>query len=231
MSSNQRARLLLGARLLLTTVCFGVGSYASADEDSFHKGPGVFSTRPSETKSMQTIDRFGPVGMGIELHQPAFVMKIKNIEEGSPAATTGQFKAGQIVAAAEASDGLIKFMVQEDVNAKPGSDRGFSDNGKNGNLAFAMAAAASLTPGGEQSVYAAARDACAMTGFYTTTSMLHGYTGGGIGEIWRSAAMGLLHDKTPAKYRQFMDNRCVSTHHELLNPRFHDGASRRTPHH
>ena len=69
---------------------------------------------------------------------------------------------------------------------------GFVDNGKNGNLAFAMAAAASLTPNGEQSVYAGARDAAAMTSFYTTTFMLHGHTGGGIGEIWRSAAMGLL---------------------------------------
>ena len=55
-----------------------------------------------------------------------------------------------------------------------------------------MAAAASLTPDGENSVYAAARDVCAMTSFYTTTFMLHGHTGGGIGEIWRSAAMGLL---------------------------------------
>jgi len=33
---------------------------------------------------------------------------------------------------------------------------GFVDNGKNGNLAFAMAAAAALTPDGENSVYAAA---------------------------------------------------------------------------
>jgi hypothetical protein len=37
--------------------------------------------------------------------------------------------------------------------------------------------------------------------------MLHGHTGGGIGEIWRSAAMGLLHDKKPKQYREFMDNR------------------------
>jgi len=84
---------------------------------------------------------------------------------------------------------------------------GFVDNGKNGNLAFAMAAAASLTPEGEKSIYAAARDACAMTSFYSTTFMLHGHTGGGIGEIWRSAAMGLLHDRKPKQYRHFMDNR------------------------
>ena len=96
-------------------------------------------------------------------------------------------------------------------NNRPES--GFVDNGKNGNLAFAMAAAASLTPDGEKSVYAGARDAAAMTSFYTTTFMLHGHTGGGIGEIWRSAAMGLLHDKKPNQYREFMDNR--QWHYEL----------------
>ena len=406
------------AVLVTMLVC---GGLAAAAENSFYKGPALFSTRPSETKSLQTIDRFGPVGMGIELHQPAFVMKIKNIEEGSPAEATGKLSKGQIIetingrkladidprmqlgqilAAAEASDGVLKFMVKDkpdaaaqevtvkipvlgaysktwplnclksdkivrgfaDYLARPGSHSGFGgigmlfllstgeerdlgavrkwaqgfakkgaptyawhlgyggiplteyylrtgdqsvlptikrwadsakraqyldgwagrggvahvtyggggghlnaggtavvtflmlakecgvdvdkhtlhsalvhfyrfagrgnnpygnnkpevgfvDNGKNGNLAFAMAAAASLTPNGEQSVYAAARDTCAMTSFYTTTFMLHGHTGGGIGEIWRSAAMGLLHDKAPAKYREFMDNR--RWHYEL----------------
>ena len=90
---------------------------------------------------------------------------------------------------------------------------GFVDNGKNGNLAFAMAAAATLTPDGEDSLYAKARDVCAVTSFYTTSFMLHGHTGGGIGEIWRSDAMGLLYDKCPKKYREFMDNR--KWHYEL----------------
>jgi hypothetical protein len=86
-------------------------------------------------------------------------------------------------------------------------ESGFVDNGKTGKLAFHMAAAASLTPEGENSVYAKARDISAVKSFYSTSWMLHGHTGGGIGEIWRSAAMGLLHDKKPLKYREFMDNR------------------------
>lgn len=398
---------------LLTTACLWAGSFADA-ADSYYKQPPLFSTAPSPEKSLQTIARFGPVGMGIDLIQPAFTMKIHNIEEGSPAAAAGKLKAGQIIetingqrlaeidpriqlgqiiARAEATDGVIEFRVKDapsakaqqvvvkvpvlgaysktwpldcpksqkivrgfaDYLAKPGSHKGFGgigmllllstgeekdlavvqgwargaanraptyawhlgyggiplceyylrtgdetvlpgiqrwvdsatgaqffggwagrggvpsvtyggggghlnaggtavvtflvlakecgadvddrallgalrqfyrfagrgnnpygngrpelgfvDNGKNGNLSFAMAAAASLTPGGEQSVYAGARDACAATSFYTTTFMLHGHTGGGIGEIWRSAAMGLLHDKMPAQYREFMDNR------------------------
>jgi hypothetical protein len=397
-------------------------SMSAIAEDSFYSEPALFSTRPDESKSLQSIDRFGPVGMGINLVQPAFTMQIKNVEEGSPAEATGKLRPGQyietingqrladidpriqladILSDAEATDGLIRLMIQDAPDAEteeivitipvlgaytetwplndPKSDRivrgyadylaqqvwtggigldgmemlfllstgeeqdldvvrewvkttvdkfnathsvshyawfigyggvplteyylrtgdesilpvlqaladtaketqyldgwagrggvahvtyggggghlnaggtavvtflmlakecgvdvdeqtlqsalahfyrfagrgnnpygdnkpevGFVDNGKNGNLAFAMAAAASLTPDGEESVYAAARDVCAVSSFYSTTFMLHGHTGGGIGETWRSAAMGLLYDKTPTKYREFMDNR------------------------
>lgn len=86
-------------------------------------------------------------------------------------------------------------------------ETGFVDNGKTGKLAFQMAAAAALTPDGESSVYAKGRDISAVKSFYSTSWMLHGHTGGGIGEIWRSAAIGLLHDKKPTKYREFMDAR------------------------
>jgi len=90
-------------------------------------------------------------------------------------------------------------------NGKP--ETGFTDNGKNGKNAIIMAAAANLTPNGEDSVYARARDTTSQFAFYSTGYMLHGHTGGGIGEIWRSASMGLLHEKTPNHYREFMDNR------------------------
>jgi len=86
-------------------------------------------------------------------------------------------------------------------------ETGFVDNGKTGKLAFQMAAAAALTPEGEKSVYAKARDISAVKGFYSTSWMLHGHTGGGVGEIWRSGAMGLMHEKKPLQYREFMDNR------------------------
>ncbi|HEX5789645.1 MAG TPA: DUF6288 domain-containing protein, partial [Luteolibacter sp.] len=90
-------------------------------------------------------------------------------------------------------------------NNKP--EGGFTDNGKNGKNAIVMAAAANLTPEGEKSIYARARDTTAQFGFYSTGYMLHGHTGGGIGEIWRSASMSLLHEKTPDHYRDFMDKR------------------------
>jgi hypothetical protein len=395
-------------KLVVVLLCLSTASAA----DSYYSGPGLFSLRPNAETSLHTVNRFGPVGMSLELIQPAFTMRIKNIEEGSPAAQTGRFKKGQIIESingeklrdidpriqlagmitkAEAKDGLMKFVIRgekEPVTVKlpvlgaysktwplncPKSDKivrqmadyllapdanrgisdigmifllstgnqndleavgewarnmkpqtyawyigfagiplceyylrtgdeavmakiqecvdnavagqyndawagrggvpkvtygmghlnaggtavltflllakecgaevpdhallgalrhfyryagrggnpygdgrpemGFVDNGKNGNLAFAMAAAAALTPDGENSLYAKARDVCAMTAFYTTTFMLHGHTGGGIGEIWRSASMGLLGEKRPKQYREFMDNR--QWHYEL----------------
>jgi hypothetical protein len=410
--------------LVLLAMLFPVAGHCAAAEapaTGFYQQPPLFSTAPAETASSQLIARFGPVGIGIELVQPAFVMKVASIEKGSPAESTGKLKPGQlietingrklkdidpriqlgnIITAAEATDGAVKLMVKDtpeaaaqevvvkipvlgpysktwplncpksdkivrgfaDYLAKPDSHQGFAgvgmlfllstgddkdltpvkqwvhgfvgkpapeyawvlgyggiplteyylrtgdpvalpviqswvksackaqflggwagrggvpavtyggggahlnaggtavvtflmlakecgaevpdqnlhdalihfyryagrgnnpygdnrpessfvDNGKNGNLAFAMAAAASLTPTGERSVYAQARDTAAMTGFYTTTYMLHGHTGGGIGEGWRSPAMGLLYDKKPAQYREFMDHRMW--HYEL----------------
>ena len=70
----------------------------TTEAQSFYNSPdGVFSTRPSETKSLTNIKRLGPVGMGIDLIQPAFTMRISHIEEGSPAAKTGKLKPGQII--------------------------------------------------------------------------------------------------------------------------------------
>lgn len=61
----------------------GVGAWvlaasvvSAAAADAFYTRPALFSTRPDATSMyMQSIDRFGPVGIGIELHPPAFVMK------------------------------------------------------------------------------------------------------------------------------------------------------------
>ena len=409
------AGLLVGMTVLTAAAADKSGLTGMAGS-AYYKVHPMFHPFPDEKAGVQSIDRFGPVGIGIELVQPAFKMRVKNVEEGSPAAATEKLKKGQlidsingrimenmdprqilgdIIAKAEAKDGLVKLMIRENKDAQPTevvvkipvlgpysktwplnckkSDRivrdmaeylktsgangmglgylfllstgdasdldyvrgkmqetaaknidktelggypwyiGYSspalceyylrtgdksilhtirlqadqlkrtmynnawggrgignynymagghmnaagvhcitflqlarecgvdvdettlqrslkhfyryaghgavsygdglpeatytDNGRNGGLAFAMAAAASLTPEGEESVYAKARDASAMTSFYSTSWLLHGHTGGGIGEIWRGSAMGLMYGKKPNKYRQFMDNR------------------------
>jgi len=77
----------------------------------------------------------GPVGIGLELIQPAFTMRIIKVEPGSSAEATGKLKKGQIIESingktlkeidpriilgnmitdAEAKDGVLKMMVKDD---------------------------------------------------------------------------------------------------------------------
>jgi hypothetical protein len=85
---------------------------------------------------------------------------------------------------------------------------GFTDcNGKTGGLALAMAAAARLTPEGEKSIYAKSAHTSAIKAYYGTGSYNMGHTGGGIGEIWKSAGVGMLAEKRPNQYRDYMDAR------------------------
>ncbi len=62
-----RRDLRLPLVLSVLFLCCGALTAEETQSNSFYEGPGVFSTRPSETKSLQTIDRFGPVGSGIEV--------------------------------------------------------------------------------------------------------------------------------------------------------------------
>ena len=98
---------------------------------------------------------------------------------------------------------------------------GFGDcNGKTGGLALAMAAAARLTPDGEKSIYAKASHTNAIKAYYGTHSYNTGHTGGGIGEIWKSAGVNLLAEKRPKQYRDYLDSRRWS----LELSRRHNGA-------
>lgn len=404
-------RNALIAVLLLTAAALGA--------DPYYKVPEIFSLRPDPTKSSYTITRFGPVGISIDLIQPAFTMKIAKVEKGSPAEAAGltpgliiqsvngekladidpRIQLGNMITKAEAKDGRVVLMVSDKLDGeakevvvqipalgaysetwplncpksekivrdyaeylkKPGANLGladmgmlfllstgdeadlatvrewarsrkpvkqanawhvgygsvalceyylrtgdeqvlpviqsiadamvlqenfggwagrgamagvtygggnghmnaagcltvaylllakecganipeanlnrilahfyrwagrgtvpygnnlpektYTDNGRNGKLAFAMAAAAALTPDGEKSIYARARDTNALFSFYSTAYLLHGHTGGGIGEVSRSQAMGLLYDKFPNHYREFMNQR--SWHYDI----------------
>lgn len=84
---------------------------------------------------------------------------------------------------------------------------GFRDNGKTSGFAMAMASAAMLTPEGENSVYAQARDNSAMKAFYATNWFHAAHTGGGMGEIWHHGAMALVREKRPVQYRSYHDTR------------------------
>jgi hypothetical protein len=109
--------------------------YETANAKSFYKNAPLFSTAPSESLSVNTITRFGPVGMSIELHQPAFTMQVGVVEPGSPAEAAGLLKKGQIIESingeklkdidpriqlgqiiekAEATDGVVKFAIKDE---------------------------------------------------------------------------------------------------------------------
>jgi hypothetical protein len=112
-----------------------------AFESAYYKDWPLFSTYARETERTQPIEHFGPVGIGIELLLPPFQMKVSRIDKGSPAEASGKLKVGQmiesingqtlkdidpriilggIITKAEATDGLVKFMVKENPDAKAG---------------------------------------------------------------------------------------------------------------
>lgn len=107
--------------------------------DPYYKEDPQFHQWPDSKAARYEISRIGPIGIGLELIQPAFTMRISSVEEGSPAAATGQLKKGQIIesingqvlkerdprvllgewiTAAEAKDGKLKMMVKDDPKGK-----------------------------------------------------------------------------------------------------------------
>ena len=90
------------AALSILMAGVGVMTAVAADKpgagmkgSTYYKVHPLFHPFPDEKKALQSIDRFGPVGIGIELLKPAFTMRVKNVEEGSPAAATGKLNKGQ----------------------------------------------------------------------------------------------------------------------------------------
>jgi hypothetical protein len=84
---------------------------------------------------------------------------------------------------------------------------GFRDNGKTSGLALGLGAAAMVSPDGEASVFAKARDNSAAKAFYATNWFHAAHTGGGMGEIWHHAAISQMREKRPVAYRSFLDTR------------------------
>jgi hypothetical protein len=101
--------LPLAPRRLAKSLTLGLAAFSLvsvANAQSFYKERQLFSTAPNEAATVNAISNFGPVGIAIELHQPAFTMKVGDLDPknpdraavpGSPADLTGAFKAGQII--------------------------------------------------------------------------------------------------------------------------------------
>jgi len=88
---------------LLVALGMAVSRATAADvlqakfESAYYKDYPLFHNYPSVADARYLIDHVGPIGIGIELRQPAFVMHLMSVEPGSPAAATGKLKPGQII--------------------------------------------------------------------------------------------------------------------------------------
>lgn len=112
---------------------------AAVAQQTYYKNPdALFSRRPDVAAPISHIQRFGPVGVSIDLMQPAFVMHIQGVEAGSPAMKAGlkqgmiihsingekladidpRIQLGDMLTKAEASDGKMAMMVSD----KPGNE-------------------------------------------------------------------------------------------------------------
>ena len=135
---NIRDQTLFFTTLLVSTFAFVIGLCAGSS-NSYYKTTPQFHSYPDPKAARTNLPRLGPVGIGLELRQPAFQMIISNVEENSPAFVTGKLKKGQyiesingkkleiidpriilgnIITEAEATDGVIKMMVKENAKAK-----------------------------------------------------------------------------------------------------------------
>ncbi|HEX5790600.1 MAG TPA: hypothetical protein VFY13_05575, partial [Luteolibacter sp.] len=77
---------LLKLRSSLCTAAIGALTlgHLMADENYYKQEP-QFHMWPDPTAARYEIARFGPVGIGLELIQPAFTMRVTGVEPGSPA--------------------------------------------------------------------------------------------------------------------------------------------------
>lgn len=75
----------------------GVSTVSAAETAaSYYKVKPVFIPYPEPGKNWN-IRQYGPVGIGVNLINPAFTIQISNVEQGSPAEATGKLKKGQII--------------------------------------------------------------------------------------------------------------------------------------
>jgi hypothetical protein len=71
-----------------------LGVATTSSSASFYKNENaLFSQRPAAHLEVTNLTRFGPVGLSLDLVQPAFTMRISGVEPGSPAAATSSRRA------------------------------------------------------------------------------------------------------------------------------------------
>ncbi len=77
------------ANQFILSIVIAATATNSLAADSYYKEEPQFHMWPKATDARFVIDRVGPIGLGLELIQPAFTMRIRSVEAGSPAGVTG----------------------------------------------------------------------------------------------------------------------------------------------
>lgn len=122
------------ALLVAVTLCFT--TFAAANK-SFYKRPPVLTTRPPADAREVHIGNFGPTGLNVKLVQPAWTIQVTGIQGDSPAedklkkdqliiSINGReiddidprMVLGQILAEAEATDGVLNCRVKDGPDAQ-----------------------------------------------------------------------------------------------------------------
>ena len=85
-------------------------------KSSYYTEAPQFHTWPDPAAARYEISRIGPIGLSLELIQPAFTMRISAVEPGSPAAATGQLKKGQIIQSIQSINGKCVLAVSGFLN-------------------------------------------------------------------------------------------------------------------
>lgn len=110
----------------------GPGGAKAQEPGGYYKVQPIYIPFPQPGK-VWTVRNYGPVGLAIDLIDPAFTMRISGVEKGSPAEAAGKLKKGQIIESingqvlkdidprvqlaqiltqAEATDGLLKLAIK-----------------------------------------------------------------------------------------------------------------------
>ena len=92
---NSAARWLRNGLMAAALTASATSGLMAADylkKDDYYKEAPQFHTWPDPAAARYEISRIGPIGLSLELIQPAFTMRISAVEPGSPAAATGQLR-------------------------------------------------------------------------------------------------------------------------------------------
>ena len=82
MTKQNEVRVMLAVMMSIGSLAAAADVASSKFESKFYKEHPLFSTYPKETAARTEVEHFGPVGIGLNLLQPAFQMQVSQAAQG-----------------------------------------------------------------------------------------------------------------------------------------------------